>query len=112
MGAERPGPYLLTNLLLPVLEAGAPARIINLSSFIQRLGGIRLDDPEGRRWHFRAQVVLCLATSPDVLGISGRCFKVTSLSPASRASNDEAAARRLWQICELMTREISPSNIC
>jgi hypothetical protein len=50
-------------------------------------------------------VILYLATSPEVLGISGRHFKVASLQRASPASNDEVAARRLWQICEAMTKE-------
>jgi NAD(P)-dependent dehydrogenase (short-subunit alcohol dehydrogenase family) len=165
-------PYLLTNLLLPALKAGAPARVINVASFTQRLSGVRFGDPEGKRWYFHLQayaqskravllltselarrldgtgvtanaadpgftatgiisrnarpqwrpiqrvlnlagrtpeegalVILYLATSPEVLGISGRHFKVASLQRASPASNDEVAARRLWQICEAMTKE-------
>ena len=62
------GPFLLTNLLLPLLERSAPARIINVSSggmYTQRL---RVDDVQNARGEFdgatayarakRAQVIL------------------------------------------------------
>jgi NAD(P)-dependent dehydrogenase (short-subunit alcohol dehydrogenase family) len=38
------GPFLLTNLLLPVLTASAPARIVNVSSGAQAMGKIDFDD--------------------------------------------------------------------
>ena len=37
------GPFLLTNLLLPLLEASAPARIVNVASDAHRMGKLRLD---------------------------------------------------------------------
>jgi len=37
-------PFLLTNLLLPILEAGAPSRIINVSSVGHYNGHINFDD--------------------------------------------------------------------
>ena len=37
-------PFLLTNLLLPRLEAGAPSRIITITSKVERLGRIDFDD--------------------------------------------------------------------
>lgn len=37
-------PFLLTNLLLPVLEANAPARIVNVTSVQHRSGRIDFDD--------------------------------------------------------------------
>jgi len=37
-------PFLLTNLLLPLLEAGAPARIVNVTSSFERLGRIHFDN--------------------------------------------------------------------
>lgn len=173
-------PYLLTELLLPALKASAPARIINLSSFTQRLGRVRLGDPEGKRWYCRVQayaqskraillltselarrlrvtavtanavdpgfvatgiisrnagqkwapiqrvvnlvartpqegarVIFYLATSPDVVGISGRYLKIASPTGSSIASSDETAARRLRQICEAMTGVGYPaSGVC
>jgi len=41
-------PFLLTNLLLDVLEASAPARIINVTSSGERSGTINFEDLQGR----------------------------------------------------------------
>jgi NAD(P)-dependent dehydrogenase (short-subunit alcohol dehydrogenase family) len=38
------GPFLLTNLLLPLLRAGAPSRIVNVTSWFERFGRIDFDD--------------------------------------------------------------------
>ena len=37
-------PFLLTNLLLDVLKASAPARVVNVSSQVERMGAIDFDD--------------------------------------------------------------------
>lgn len=37
-------PFLLTNLLLPLLEAGAPSRIVNVTSSFEQLGRMHFDD--------------------------------------------------------------------
>jgi len=42
-------PFLLTNLLLPALRAGAPSRIITVSSQAERAGRIDFDDLHGVR---------------------------------------------------------------
>jgi NAD(P)-dependent dehydrogenase (short-subunit alcohol dehydrogenase family) len=164
-------PFLLTRMLQPAVQAAAPARVINLSSFTQRWSGIRFEDPEGRRRYCRlqayaqakravllltselarrlegtgvtanaadpgfaatgiisrnagrqwrpiervlnavartpeegARVILYLAFSPEVQQVSGRYFSEAGLARSSMASGDEAAAQRLWQTCEEMTR--------
>jgi NAD(P)-dependent dehydrogenase (short-subunit alcohol dehydrogenase family) len=43
------GHFLLTCLLAPALRAGAPARIVNLSSGGHRFGGVDFDDPHYER---------------------------------------------------------------
>ena len=45
-GSNHVGHFLLTNLLMPKIQAaGKGARIINVSSFGYMSGGIRFDDP-------------------------------------------------------------------
>jgi NAD(P)-dependent dehydrogenase (short-subunit alcohol dehydrogenase family) len=44
------GPFLLTNLLVPLLQASAPARVVNVASDAHRMGKLRLeslDRPSG-----------------------------------------------------------------
>jgi NAD(P)-dependent dehydrogenase (short-subunit alcohol dehydrogenase family) len=43
------GHFLLTCLLVPALRAGAPSRIVNLSSGGHRFGGVDFDDPNYER---------------------------------------------------------------
>jgi NAD(P)-dependent dehydrogenase (short-subunit alcohol dehydrogenase family) len=43
------GPFLLTNLLLPLLEASAPSRVVNVASDAHRVGKLNLDDLEATR---------------------------------------------------------------
>jgi dehydrogenase/reductase SDR family member 12 len=62
------GPFLLTNLLVPLLEFSAPARIINVSSGGMYTQGLQVDDLQSEHGEFdgaavyartkRAQVVL------------------------------------------------------
>jgi retinol dehydrogenase-12 len=43
------GPFLLTNLLLPLLERGAPSRIVTLTSVSQKHARLHLDDLQCER---------------------------------------------------------------
>lgn len=45
-------PFLLTNLLLDVIKASAPARIVNVSSAAHEIGYIKLDDLQSKK-HYR-----------------------------------------------------------
>lgn len=58
--------FLLTNLLLPVLEASAPARIINVSSDAQQRGKIQFDDLQGER-RYNGWVAYCQSKLANVL---------------------------------------------
>jgi NAD(P)-dependent dehydrogenase (short-subunit alcohol dehydrogenase family) len=172
--------FLLTDLLLDVLEASAPARVVNVASEAHRQGTMDLDDlmfektryapmraygrsklanimftyelarrlaARGSRvtanclhpgvvstgfgkndpgW-FRmvvklagpfflspekgAQTQIYLASSPEVEGVSGKYFVRCKPARSNRASRDEAAQKRLWEISEkLVTRPGTPGT--
>lgn len=57
-------PFLLSNLLLPLLKAGSPSRIVNVSSTVHTEGRIYFDDLESKksfdRYHAYGQSKLAL----------------------------------------------------
>jgi retinol dehydrogenase 12 len=50
------GPFLLTNLLLPLLKASARARIVNVASTAHRGGGLDFDDLQSERGYIGMRV--------------------------------------------------------
>lgn len=48
------GPFLLTNLLIPQLRAGAPSRVVNVTSWFERFGRIDFSDIRGTRRRYGA----------------------------------------------------------
>jgi hypothetical protein len=49
-----------------------------------------------------ADTVIFLAAAPEVEGVSGEYFVKRRAVRSSRASRDETAAKRLWQVSEQM----------
>src|SRR5581483_6823603 len=61
------GPFLLTNLLIPLLEESAPARIVNVSSggmYTQKLG---VDDLQSDRGQFDGSKVYARTKRAEVI---------------------------------------------
>jgi len=61
------GHFLLTGLLLPALRAGAPARVVNVSSAGHRFGPVDFDDPHFERRPYDKWVAYGQAKTANVL---------------------------------------------
>jgi len=157
-------PFLLTNLMLPVLKASAPSRIVTVSSGVQAMARLNLDDLQskngydGIRVYNQTKLLNLLftyelarrlkgtgvtsnavepgfvktnmkvpfpfslfsfmrrpvdkgswisvhaATSPALEGVSGVFLNNRGVEiRSSKASYDEEAARRLWQLSAELT---------
>ena len=161
--------FLLATLLLPQLEAGAPARIVNVSSNAHRYGPLNFDDlmaekryigwlqygrsklanilftrelarrlegkpitvnclhpgfvasdflEKGGFWSFikplaylfaidetaGAKTSIYLASSSEVVGVSGQYFAKCKRIEPTRAAKDDLAAKKLWDVSEQLTR--------
>jgi len=74
-------PFLLTNLLLDILKASAPARVINVSSAIHKRGHINFDDLQSEQKYgaFKAYGISKLALTMITYEFARR-FKDTSVT--------------------------------
>lgn len=86
-------PFLLTNLLLEQLQAGAPSRIVNVSSGAHAAGRIRFDDLQATRRYqgFRvyadSKLANILFTTELARRLAGTGVTANSLHPGAVASN-------------------------
>jgi NAD(P)-dependent dehydrogenase (short-subunit alcohol dehydrogenase family) len=86
-------PFLLTNLLLGVIKASAPSRIVNVSSGIHHRGRIDLDDLQAER-RYRpmerygtTKLANILFTRELSRRLEGTGVTVNALSPGFRSTN-------------------------
>lgn len=95
-------PFLLTNLLLDVLKASAPARIVNVSSESHEAGYIKMDDLQAKkgyrpmRVYGQSKLALVLFTYELARRLQGTGVTANCLHPGLVATN--IAQRNLWPI--------------
>jgi retinol dehydrogenase 14 len=87
------GPFRLTNLLLDALKAGAPSRIVNVTSGIQGQGRLNLDDLqsvrkyESMRCYANAKHMLTMFTYALARRLDGTGVTVNAVEPGFVATN-------------------------
>ncbi len=85
--------FLLTNLLLDVLKASVPARIINISSSVERIGNINFDDLQGEKRYVsivayaQAKLATMLFTYEQARRLEGTGVTVNAITPGPVATN-------------------------
>jgi NAD(P)-dependent dehydrogenase (short-subunit alcohol dehydrogenase family) len=87
-------PFLLSNLLLDIVEKSAPARIVNLSYGLHPRGRLNFDDPEFKQGKFdgmaaytQSKVAIMLFTIELSKRLEGKGVSVNSLAPGWVATN-------------------------
>ena len=93
-------PFLLTNLLLPLLKASAPSRIVNVSSSLHLEGKINFDDLQSEHnfdtysTYSQSKLALLLFTKKLARLLAGTGVTANALHPgvvATRMSTDNIA---------------------
>lgn len=96
-------PFLLTELLLDVLRASAPARIVNVSSAAHQGGKIDFDDLQGEKkysmWkaYSQAKLALILFTYELARQLEGSGVTVNALHPGVIASNFDQGLGKFYR---------------
>jgi NAD(P)-dependent dehydrogenase (short-subunit alcohol dehydrogenase family) len=86
-------PFLLTNLLLDVLKASAPARIVNVSSDAHEAGYIKMDDLQAKKRYIfwraygQSKLALVLFTYELARRLEGTGVTANCLHPGFVATN-------------------------
>jgi NAD(P)-dependent dehydrogenase (short-subunit alcohol dehydrogenase family) len=95
------GPFLLTTLLLPLLRAGAPSRVVNVTSWFERFGRIDFADLQAERKRYNAltayyqsKLANALFTYELAERIAGTGITVTCVDPGLAAT--DLLRDRMW----------------
>jgi retinol dehydrogenase 14 len=94
-------PFLLTNLLLPLLRAGAPSRVVTVTSWFERFGRIDVDDVRGtgRRYrglgaYYRSKLANVLFTYELAARLTGTGVTANCVDPGLVAT--DLLRDRVW----------------
>jgi NAD(P)-dependent dehydrogenase (short-subunit alcohol dehydrogenase family) len=112
LAANHLGPFLLTNLLLPLLEASAPARIVNVASDAHRWGRIRFDDIEATRGYGfmsfprygETKLMNILFTRSLAKRLAGTGVTVNAVHPGAVATNIGAPPKPIAMITKIILK--------
>ena len=106
------GPFLLTNLLLPLLEASAPARIVNVASDAHRWGRLHFEDIEATRGYGfmsfprygETKLMNILFTRSLAKRLAGTGVTVNALHPGAVATNIGAPPKLIGGITKIILK--------
>lgn len=110
------GPFLLTKLLLQRLKASAPARVLNVSSVMQRVGRIHFRDLEGKqrynrvRAYSQSKLALVLLAYEFARRLGGTGVTVNVLNPGFVATGIISGnGGRLWRLFQAVANLVAVS---
>lgn len=102
--------FLLTNLLLDVLKASAPARIINISSSVEGIGNINFNDLQCEKRYMsfgayaQAKLANMLFTYELERRLQGTGVTVNAITPGPVATNFAGGGKGFFRIFPLIFR--------